>query len=76
MQDRNAPVTEEAIPSHDFEKNLMKFERQKINDIRQILMDFTLIQLKESVKSMEILTTMYNDIASIDADKDLEVSPN
>lgn len=36
-------------------------------------MDFTLIQLKESVKSVELLTTMYNDVASIDVDKDLEV---
>lgn len=60
--------------NNDFEMNIVKFEQQKINDIRQILMDFTLIQLKETVKSMEILTTMYNDVASIDPDKDLEVS--
>lgn len=53
--------------------NLIKFERQKIGDMRQILQDFTLIQLKDSVKSMEILTAMYNDIAAIDADKDIEV---
>lgn len=52
----------------------MRFERQKIGDIRQILLDFTLIQLKESVKSMEMLTTMYNDIAAIDETKDLEVN--
>lgn len=51
----------------------MRFERQKIGDIRQIMLDFTLIQLKESVKSMEMLTTMYNDIAAIDETKDLEV---
>lgn len=56
--------------------NLMRFERQKIGDIRQILLDFTLIQLKESVKSMEILTAMYNDIAAIDENKDLEVKMN
>lgn len=36
-------------------------------------MDYTLIQLKESVKSVELLTTMYNDVASIDVDKDMEV---
>lgn len=52
----------------------MRFERQKIGDIRQILLDFTFIQLKESVKSMEMLTTMYNDIAAIDENKDLEVN--
>lgn len=36
-------------------------------------MDFTLIQMKESVKKMEILTAMYNGIVAIDVDKDLEV---
>lgn len=51
----------------------MKFEKKKIGDIRQILLDFTLIQLKESMNSMEILTTMYNDITSISVDKDLMV---
>lgn len=60
--------------NNDFEMNLMKFERQKIDDIRRILLDLTMIQLKESVNSMNILTSMYNDIAAIDADKDLEVS--
>lgn len=45
-----------------------------MTDVRRILMDFTLIQLKESVKSVELLTTMYNDVASIDVDKDIEVN--
>lgn len=53
--------------------NLLRFERQKIVDIRQMLLDFTLIQLKEAVKSMEILTTMYNDVAAIDEDVDVQV---
>lgn len=52
----------------------MKFERKRIIDIRQILLDLTLIQIKENVKSMEILTAMYNDVVAIDANKDLEVS--
>lgn len=52
----------------------MKFERKRITDIRQILLDLTLIQIKENVKSMEILTTMYNDVVAIDVDRDLEVS--
>lgn len=45
-----------------------------MTDVRRILMDFTLIQLKESVKSVELLTAMYNDVASIDVDKDMEVN--
>lgn len=56
--------------------NLLRFERQKISDIRQMLLDFTLIQLKESVKSMEILTTMYNDVAAIDENMDVQVRKN
>lgn len=39
-------------------------------------MDFTLIQMKETVTSMEILTAMYNEIAAIDVDKDTEVCPS
>lgn len=52
----------------------MQFERKRITDTRQILIDLTLIQMKENVKSLEILTAMYNDVVAIDADKDLEVS--
>lgn len=56
--------------------NLLRFERQKIADIREMLLDFTLIQLKESVKSMEILTAMYNDVAAIDENMDVQVRKN
>lgn len=58
----------------DFEEKLLNFERQKISDIRQILMDFTLIQMKECAKTMEIFTAVYNDIAAIDVEKDVDVS--
>lgn len=58
---------------HDFEDKAIQFERQKITDMRQILLDLTMIQLKECAKSMEILSAVYNDIAAINVDKDLEV---
>lgn len=58
---------------HEFQSKLLYFEKQRITDIRQILLDFTLIQLKESVKSMEILTSAYNHVIAIDVEKDLEV---
>lgn len=70
-KDENTQGIEES--QSNFERNLLKFERQKISDIQQILMDFTLIQLKETVTSMDILTAMYNEIAAIDVDKDTEV---
>lgn len=72
-KDANAQSIDESQCNQDFESNLLKFERQKLSDIRQILMDFTLIQLKETVASMEILSSMYNEIAAIDADRDLVV---
>lgn len=62
------------LSAHDFENKSIQFERQKITDIRQILLDLTMIQLKECAKSMEILSAVYNDIAAINVDKDLEVS--
>lgn len=68
------PVGDNNPSTHDFEDKAIKFERQKITDIRQILLDLTMIQLKECAKSMEILSAVYNDIAAIDVDKDLEVS--
>lgn len=74
QQEQSAASNEEINPNNEFENNFLKFERQKLTDVRRILMDFTLIQLKESVKSVELLTTMYNDVASIDVDKDLEVN--
>lgn len=71
--EQNAQLIEQNKSSQDFEVNLMKFERQKISDMRQILLDFTMIQLKDCIKSMEILTEVYNDVSAIDADKDLQV---
>lgn len=66
-KDINSSIT------HDFEDKAIQFERQKITDIRQILLDLTMIQLKECAKSMEILSAVYNDIAAVNVDKDLEV---
>lgn len=68
------PVKDTNSSTHDFEEKAIQFERQKITDIRQILLDVTMIQLKECAKSMEILSAVYNDIAAISVDKDLEVS--
>ncbi|XP_031619179.1 protein FAM92A-like [Contarinia nasturtii] len=75
---RNSLIEKESQPAEgsksgqDFEANLIKFELQKVHDIREILLEFTLIQLKENVKSMEMLTSMYNDIVAIDTEKDVE----
>lgn len=58
--------------SQELDQNVVTFEQRKIEDIKQILLDLTLIQLKQHVKSMEILSATYQDIAAIDVTKDIE----
>lgn len=52
---------------------MLSFERQKIGDLRQILLDFTLIQMQENVKALEILTEAHRHITDISIDDDLDV---
>lgn len=63
---------EESKSSRELDQNIITFEQRKIEDIKQIMLDFTLIQLKQHVKSMEILSATYQDIVAIDVDKDVD----
>lgn len=49
------------------------FEKQKVTDFKEILMNFILIQMKYFSSGLEILTGAYKDVQSIDASKDFEV---
>lgn len=71
-EEQSEKLNDDTKTMSDFESKVLNFERQKITDLRQILMDLTLIQLKESSKSVEILSAVYNDIAAIDVEKDLD----
>lgn len=64
--------SEESKSSKELDQNIITFEQRKIEDIKQIMLDLTLIQLKQHVKSMEILSATYQDIAAIDVDKDID----
>lgn len=66
-------ITLENGLKNDFESKVFSFERQKIGDLREILLDFTLIQMQENVKALEILTEAHRHIADISVDDDLEV---
>lgn len=59
---------------NDFDSKVHSFERQKIGDLREILLNFTLIQMQENVKALEILTEAHRNIVAISIDEDLEVS--
>lgn len=63
---------EESKSSRELDQNIITFEQRKIEDIKQIMLDLTLIQLKQHVKSMEILSATYQDIVAIDVDKDVD----
>lgn len=66
-------ITHENGLKNDFESKVFSFERQKIGDLREILLDFTLIQMQENVKALEILTEAHRHISDISVDDDLEV---
>lgn len=56
------------------EEKTTTFERQKLHDIKAILMDFINVELGYHAKALELLTTAYKEVSSIDEDADLQVS--
>lgn len=48
------------------------FEKQKIVEMKEILTNFILIQMKSYTSSLEILTEAFKDVQEIDVNKDLE----
>lgn len=51
-----------------------QFESQKVGDLKEILTNFVLIQMKYHASCLEVLAMVHEDIASIDEKKDSEVS--
>jgi hypothetical protein len=49
------------------------FEKQKYDDLRSILTDFILIQMKYHATSVELLTAAYSDINEMNEKKDFQV---
>lgn len=69
-------VAIESKTSEELSRNILTFEQRKIDDLKQIMLDFILIQLKQHVKSMEILSATYQDIVAIDVTKDVDAFKN
>lgn len=59
---------------HNLEEKTTAFERQKLHDIKSVLLDFIAVELAYHVKSMETLTDAYDVVNAIDEASDLEVS--
>lgn len=50
----------------DVDELVRRFEVQKVQDVKSILLNLTAIQLKQHAKSIELLTAAYQDIMDID----------
>jgi hypothetical protein len=51
-----------------------EFEKQKLHDIKSILLDFVSVEMGYHARALEVLTNAYKGISSIDEKADLEVS--
>jgi FAM92 protein len=51
-----------------------QFELQKVRDMKEVLRNFVLIQMKYHASCLEVLTMMNDDITSISVESDVEVS--
>lgn len=58
---------------HTLEEQITTFERQKLHDMKEILLDFVVTEIGYHAKSLEILTKAYQDVNSINEETDLEV---
>ncbi|XP_046822529.1 protein FAM92A-B isoform X2 [Vespa crabro] len=54
------------------EEQIDSFERRKLHDLRNVLLDFVTIEMSFHTKAIELLTKAYQDIADINETKDLE----
>ncbi|RZC43141.1 protein FAM92A1, partial [Asbolus verrucosus] len=57
---------------HNLEEKSIEFEKQKIHDIKSILLDFISIEMGYHAKALEVLTNAYKGINAIDEEADLE----
>lgn len=55
------------------EEQIDSFEKQKLHDVKSILLDFITIELCFHTKAVELLTKGFQDISDIDEVKDLQV---
>ncbi|XP_043670011.1 protein FAM92A-A isoform X2 [Vespula pensylvanica] len=54
------------------EEQIDSFERRKLHDLKNVLLDFVTIEMSFHTKAIELLTKAYQDIADINETKDLE----
>ncbi|XP_065164474.1 CBY1-interacting BAR domain-containing protein 1 isoform X2 [Atheta coriaria] len=64
--------SEVARTIHNLEDKLLTFERQKLHDLKEILLDFVCTEIGYHSKAISLLTEAYTNIDAINIDTDVE----
>uniref|UniRef100_A0A182UB75 BAR domain-containing protein n=1 Tax=Anopheles melas TaxID=34690 RepID=A0A182UB75_9DIPT len=56
----------------EIEHQVERFEKQKLHDLKELLLSFVLIELKMHTQAVEVLSATYQDISDINESKDLQ----
>ncbi|KAJ7991924.1 hypothetical protein DPEC_G00288910 [Dallia pectoralis] len=59
--------------TRQLEENIDVFQKHKIQDIKKIFGEFLTVEMSFHAKALEVYTTAYQNIQSVDEDEDLEV---
>ncbi|KAM3858470.1 CBY1-interacting BAR domain-containing protein 1 [Diretmus argenteus] len=59
--------------TRQLEETIDEFEKQKIRDIKKIFGEFVTVEMSFHAKALEVFTTAYQNIQSVDEEEDLEV---
>lgn len=57
----------------NLEEKSTEFEKQKLHDVKSILLDFVATEMGYHAKALEVLTNAYKAVNSIDEEADLQV---
>ncbi|XP_058060312.1 CBY1-interacting BAR domain-containing protein 1-A [Anopheles bellator] len=56
----------------EIESLVGRFEKQKLKDVKQLLLNFVMIEMKFHTQAVEVLSATYQDISDIDESKDYQ----
>ncbi|XP_060779084.1 CBY1-interacting BAR domain-containing protein 2-like [Neoarius graeffei] len=62
--------------SRQMEETITDFQRQKLSDVKRIFTEFIMVEMLFHSKALEVYTHTFNNLETMDIDKDLEVFRN
>ncbi|XP_035204475.1 protein FAM92A-like [Stegodyphus dumicola] len=62
--------------THELGKRIDHFEKQKLEDLRRLFLEFIKIELIFHAKALELYTQAYNSVKNIDVEADLNHTDN